>query len=106
MKVLVAIDNRPSSQATLDVLVKMHWSEGTEIELVTVVPPATGDEGVEEESDAVIDEMESLAMELRNSLRQGEILFFARHGDPKSVILELADRTRADLIVVGSNCKS
>ncbi len=37
MRVLVAIDNQPSSRATVDALVKMHWYEGTEIALVTVL---------------------------------------------------------------------
>ena len=105
MKVLVAIDDRPSSQATIDAIVKMHWSEGTEITVVTVLPPVE-DGGSDGEPSAIVEEMENVAVELRNSLRQCEVLFFARQGDAKSVILELAEQIRADLIVVGSNCKS
>lgn len=101
MKVLVAIDNRPSAQATLDALVKMHWRQDTEIILVTVFPP-----GLEIEEAAYYEEMEGLALELRNLLRHCKVSFFARHGDPKVVIMELAQQSHVNLIVVGSNCKN
>ena len=106
MKVLVAINNRPSSQATLDALVKMHWGEDTEIGLVTVFPP--GAEGTDSDGEltASVEEMESMAVELRNALRQCEVSFFARNGEATAVILEMAEQAHADLIVVGSNCKS
>ncbi len=101
MKVLVAIDNRPSAQATIDALVKMHWHHGTEIILVTVFPPS-----LELEEAAYYEEMEGVALELRSLLRHCKISFFARHGDPKVVIMELAQQSHVNLIVVGSNCKN
>ncbi len=101
MKVLVAIDNRPSAQATIDALVKMHWRQGTEIILVTVFPP-----GLEFEEAAYFEEMEGLALELRSLLHHCKISFFARHGDPKAVIMELAQQSHVNLIIVGSNCKN
>lgn len=100
MKVLVALDNRPSSQASIDALIKMHWHEGTEIEVVTVFPPAISDQAPE------MEEMESVGVELRQSLRNCEVSFFARKGEPQEEILAAAAQARADLIVVGSNCKS
>jgi len=106
MKVLVAIDNQPSSQATIDALIKMHWSEGTEIDLVTVFPHGAETVVIDGEMTTSIAEMEKLAAELRNALRQCEVTFIAGKGDPKTVVLDIAEQNRADLIVVGSNCKS
>jgi nucleotide-binding universal stress UspA family protein len=106
MKVLVAIDDSSSSQATLDALVKMHWHEGTELNLVTVIPPSPDGVDADIQSAPVYEDMANLAVELRNTVRQCEVKFFARTGDPKTVILNLAERSEADLIVVGSNCKS
>src|SRR4030095_285941 len=106
MKVLVAIDNQPSSQATIDALIKMHWIEGTEIDLVTVF--SHGDETVviDGELNSSGEQMDNIAVELRNALRQCEVSFFALNGDPKTVILDFAEQNRSQLIVVGSNCKS
>lgn len=105
MKVLVAIDNRPSSQASMDALVKMHWHEGTEIDLLNVSGPSSGT-SIDEVLTATFEEMESMAAELRNALPQCEVSCFAQSGDPKAVILQLAEQINADLIVLGSNCKS
>jgi nucleotide-binding universal stress UspA family protein len=105
MKVLVAIDNKPSSQAILDALIKMHWYEATEIDLLTVLPP--GEEyGTGKGSSAAAEEVESLVIELVKTLGQCEVKFFARHGDARAVIVEMADQLKADLIVLGSNCKN
>ncbi|MDP3506347.1 MAG: universal stress protein [Candidatus Melainabacteria bacterium] len=115
MKVLVAIDNKPSSQATIDALVKMNWYEGTEIALVTVFPSSLelentvifkNDQRQKTEKTIYHEEMEDLACELRNLLKHCTVSFFARHGDPKTVIMELAKQSNADLVVLGSNCKS
>lgn len=106
MKVLVAIDNSSSSQAVIDALVKMHWSEGTEICLLTVLPGDAENADEDSKSHAAFEEMENLALELRNSLRNCEVSFLARYGEPKPLILDLADRIHAELIVLGSNCKS
>lgn len=101
MKVLVAIDNRPSAQATLDALVKMSWYEGTDIVLVTVLPSHS-----ESEATAYYEDLENVALEVRNLLRHCNVSFFARHGDPKDVIMDLAQQVGADLILMGSNCKN
>ncbi len=106
MKVLVAVDNRPSSQATIDALVKMHWADGTEIVLLTVSPPGSEDVVAEGHSISAFEEMENLAVELRSVLRNCEVSFFAQSGDPKALILKLAEQIGAELIVLGSNCKS
>jgi nucleotide-binding universal stress UspA family protein len=106
MKVLVAIDQKPSSQAIVDALVKMHWYEGTEIHLISAVAPDNNHASYEQHESRVAQELESLASELRKSLRQCEITSSARPGSPEAVILEQADEHQADLIVLGSNCKN
>jgi hypothetical protein len=74
MKVLVAIDNKPSSQAILDALIKMHWYEATEINLLTVLPP--GEEyGTGTGSSVAAEEVESLVLELVKTLGQCEVKF-------------------------------
>jgi nucleotide-binding universal stress UspA family protein len=53
-----------------------------------------------------VEQMQNIAVELGNALSQCEVLSIVRKGDPKTVILDLAEQMRADLIIVGSNCKS
>src|SRR5579862_757646 len=106
MKILVAIDGRPSSQAIIDALIKMRWYEGTEIHLMTVLSSGVeyglGDSGTPNS----VTDIESIAVELHRVLAHCEVTFVARHGDPKTAILETASQIGADLIVLGSNCKN
>jgi nucleotide-binding universal stress UspA family protein len=95
MKVLIAIDHKPSSQAIVDALVKMHWIEGTELFVMTV-----------RDEDRDVTEIEEVAVELHNALTQCQVSFFAPTGDPKTAILGMAAQVQADLIIVGSNCKN
>lgn len=102
MKVLIAIDNKPSSQAIIDALVKMHWNDGTELQVITVLEARSNGQVAE----ANLDEMEELAVELHDALPQCEVTFHAIKGDPKTLILETAKQVQAQLIVIGSNCKN
>jgi nucleotide-binding universal stress UspA family protein len=106
MKVLAAIDNKPSSQAIIDSLLKMHWHVGTEIHVITVLPKGVEYGDGNEAPSGSVEEIESLAVELNNALSQCEVTFVARHGDPVTTILEVAEQIKTDLIVVGSNCKN
>jgi nucleotide-binding universal stress UspA family protein len=105
MKVLVAIDNKPSSQAIIDALVKMRWYEGTEIHLLTVLDSGV-EYGTSDKPAPNVSEIEGLAVELHRYLGQCDVTFIARHGDPRAAILEAASQINADLIVLGSNCKN
>lgn len=106
MKVLVAIDNKPNSQAILDALVKLRWFPGTEIHLLTVLPPDVEYGEGEAATSADVAEIESLAVYLHDVLTHCDVSFVTRHGDPKTVILELAEEIQTSLIVVGSNFRS
>lgn len=103
MRVLIAIDNKPSSQAILDAVVKMHWSEGSQLHVVTVRLAAGSNEAAEQESTAVVEE---IAYELHKYMQNCEVFFLAPQGDPKAEILKMAANVDADLIVIGSNCKN
>lgn len=104
MKVLVAIDQKPSSQAIIDALVKMHWYEGTEIHVITVraEPSAVADPHAE----AVACEIEELAVALHDALPDCQVSFLPVVGEPKAAIIETAAQIQADMIVLGSNCKN
>lgn len=96
MKVLVAIDSKDSSQAIIDALIKMHWYEGTELHVITVV----------ENDDVNITPIEDLAVELHDALTQCEVYFLPVKGDPKEAIVNAAQQIGAEMIVTGSNCKN
>ena len=96
----------PRSQAVLDALIKMHWYEFTEVVLLTVTPPGAESISPDGQPPTCAQEIESLAAELKASLRQCEVSFLALSGDPATVILETTEQIGAELIVLGSNCKS
>jgi nucleotide-binding universal stress UspA family protein len=102
MKVIVPIDNKPSSQALIDALMGMRWNVGTEIKLLTVVPRIERGEAVDSSS---VEEIERLAIDLQGTLPMCEVSLFVREGDPKTEIIALAEEFGADLILMGSNCK-
>jgi nucleotide-binding universal stress UspA family protein len=105
VRVIVAIDNKPSSQAIIDALLKMHWFAGSEIKLVSVIPPDSNPKSKHNDH-ACVEDCNSLMAELKAALRECEISFVIRQGDAKTEILNLAKETEAHLIVLGSNCKN
>lgn len=106
MKVLVAVDNKPSSQAIVDALIKMRWFEGTEISLLHVLPEGVVYGTDEAAANPDVAEVEALVVELHKCLKYCEVSFFAKSGEPAQVILDFAENLDADLIVLGSNCKN
>lgn len=99
MQVIVPIDDKPSSQFLIDALIGMKWVEGTEIILLSV-PRSSEDRNAVEAS------LNELATELKSLLRHCQFSVIVREGDPKSEILELAEAVKAELILMGSNCKT
>src|SRR5262249_27243685 len=55
---------------------------------------------------ATVEEMEGLAVEVRNCLKHCEVSFHVRTNDPANAILEMSEQIVSDLIVIGSNCKN
>lgn len=106
MKVLVPIDNRPSSQAILDALIAIKWHPATEISLITVVPNQAEHFKSDGTPSRAIEELESLIIDLQKVLPQCSLTFFVREGDPQAEIISFARQAHADLILTGANCKS
>lgn len=103
MKVLVAIDQKPSSQAIVDALIKMHWFEGTEIHIMTVREKTAA---AAPDAEAVACEIEELAVALHDALTYCQVSYLPVVGEPKEAIIETAAQIEADMIVLGSNCKN
>ncbi|HEY2843597.1 MAG TPA: universal stress protein [Bryobacteraceae bacterium] len=104
MKVLVAIDDSPASQAVLREVALRPWPESSCLEVIHVVEPAhlwtdsaTSDEAMRQAAQLV----ERAATELcgHNLEASGVVL----PGDAKRVILDRAGATRADFVFAGSH---
>ena len=117
MRVLLAVDGSPCSEAAVNEVASRPWPVSTEIRIVTAfelplaaTPEAWAlpadyyeklDRAVRQHAESVKDTaMIKLAGLLDRSIKlTGNIL----PGSPRSVILEEAERWQADLIVIGSH---
>jgi nucleotide-binding universal stress UspA family protein len=117
MRVLLAVDGSPYSDAAVDEVASRVWPKDAEIRVITAyelplapapetwaLPPdyfETLDRAAREHAESV---EQAVVLKLATSLDPsikviGDIL----PGSPRSMILEEADRWKADLIVVGSH---
>jgi nucleotide-binding universal stress UspA family protein len=117
MRVLLAVDGSPYSDAAVNEVASRAWPEHTEVRVITAYElplapapeswalPADYFEKLDQAARGHAEAVEhavvlKLAMSLDPSVKvTGNIL----PGSPRSIILEEADRWRADLIVVGSH---
>jgi nucleotide-binding universal stress UspA family protein len=119
MKIVLAIDGSKYSEAAVQSVIEQA-QPGTEVPVLHVVqPPSQALEFVVSAAGQVAGYMPTLAPEFEAELKQaGELVaktvgllrskdltatFAVEQGDPKSKIIEVADKWRADLIVVGSH---
>jgi nucleotide-binding universal stress UspA family protein len=120
MKIVLAIDGSKYSEAAVQSVIEQAQPQGTEVRVLHVVqPPSQALEFVVSAAGQVAGYMPTLAPEFEAELKQaGELVaktvgllrskdltatFAVEQGDPKSKIIEVADKWRADLIVVGSH---
>jgi len=113
MKILIALDASPHSEHALQFVSRMRWPAGSRVIVVSALQPmaraaaAGPDLGalpaqVLDDQRRQLEELESNAeSELRESgfATEGR----AEVGDPRAVLLAVAQSERADLIVVGSH---
>lgn len=117
MRVLLAVDGSPTSEAAVNEVASRVWPEHTEVRVITAyelplapapetwaLPPdyfEKLDRAAREHAQAVEHAVVlKLAASLNPSVKvTGNIL----PGSPRSIILEEADRWMADLVVVGSH---
>jgi nucleotide-binding universal stress UspA family protein len=102
MKILLAIDTSPASEAAVNEIAVRLWPAGTTIEVFTVVEPShawTTSEVVETEMRRAGELAKAASEGLRSHGKQATPLVWS--GDPKSVIVERAKQIGADWIIVG-----
>lgn len=113
-RVLAAVDFTPTSHYVVRTASLYARKFGASLSLIHVVdfqPPVALGLGWTEVagSDLPGEELEKPAMEelkkLAGELQVSNADLIARHGDPKSRILEAADEAHADLIVIGSKSR-
>jgi nucleotide-binding universal stress UspA family protein len=113
MKILLAVDGSPHSQAAVDEIVRRPWPASTTVRIISVIrpyaPPAT--EFVI--AGATLEEMrqQQASSAAQITGRAADVVKGAglsaettvREGDARSAIVDEADEWGADLIVVGSH---
>jgi nucleotide-binding universal stress UspA family protein len=117
MRILLAVDGSPCSDAAVDEVASRPWPVDSEFRIVSAfqiplaqtsgtwaIQPAYFDEmerAVRDQTEKVV---ETASARLKKSLdRAVNVTHQVLPGSPQSVILEEAERWKADLIVVGSH---
>ncbi len=114
MKVLLAIDDSKFSAAAVQVVIAQAHSKDNEVRVLHVVEPPSllvGREmsGYDSTLEAVWEkekkQAEVLVEKTSETLRSHgmSVSSYVQEGDPKSMILEAAEKWHADLIVIGSH---
>jgi nucleotide-binding universal stress UspA family protein len=117
-KVLLTIDSSPYARAALDWVLRLQWCEDTVFKLITAIPPhpsklfdaASVGEGAgslaayhDQLRATAANELQLFADELEKAFGPDKVSIEVGAGDPREVILEIADAFPADLIVMGSH---
>jgi nucleotide-binding universal stress UspA family protein len=112
MRILIATDGSPHSEAAVEAVLDRPWPEGTTVRVVTAVPflyptfptymPEVALAAVSEESRK---EAQSIVEAAAARLRQHgfAVETVVREGDARPEIVQEASDSNADLIVVGSH---
>ncbi len=116
MRVLLAIDGSPFSEAAIAEVAERPWPPGTIVQVLTVVHSATPMaldpafvtaaihvEQLEERRRLASGVVDAAADRIRRGGADVGVITRVLEGTPKNVILEEADEWEADLIVVGSH---
>ena len=117
MRVLLAVDGSPYSDAAVNEVASRIWPEHTEVRVITAyeLPLAPAPETWALPQD-YFENLDRAARESAEAIEQAVVLKLASSlapnvkvtgnilpGSPRSIILEEAERWRADLFVVGSH---
>jgi nucleotide-binding universal stress UspA family protein len=116
MKVLLAIDGSPHSQAAIGAVTRRPWAKGTAVEILTVlhspapmmIDPALVIAGVhaeqsDEERQQASTLLDGAGKQIARAAPGVTITTRILEGSPKDVIVEEARAWNADLIVLGSH---
>ena len=116
MKVLIAVDDSPYSEAVVDSAVKRNWPEKTQFLILTVLEPIPLDTKNQKEMRALIEEgtekrrntakalVETVSDKLKKQLpaSAGKVEATVKEGSPKKEIVESAIEFGADRILIGA----
>jgi len=118
MRILLAVDGSPCSDAAVREVADRTWPEGSEAKAISVVEPivpvigeawAFTDTNYLVEADRIASDLARAtldkAVQTMKQSQSGKLTISSEvmRGFPKEVVLDEADRWRADLIVVGSH---
>ncbi|MCC7529368.1 MAG: universal stress protein [Candidatus Melainabacteria bacterium] len=116
MKVLIAVDDSPYSEAVVDSAVKRNWPKQTQFLILTVLEPIPLDTTNQKEMQALIEEgtetrrktaralVETVSAKLKKQLSTsaGKVEFRVKEGSPQKEIVESAIDFGADRILIGA----
>jgi nucleotide-binding universal stress UspA family protein len=114
MKMLIAMDGSEFSQAALNSVISRPWNAGTEVKVLNVVEPpavlighemAAYDPEFETVWKALREQAKDLVEKAAQKLRGAgfQVSTELVEGEPKSLIIDVANEWQADMIVVGSH---
>jgi len=116
MKILIGLDASNHSERVLDFVTRMRWPAGSRVIVLSVLQPvASTVAGAYEPTVIPQENLEGLRHQLEELVARAEgkmrEVGFATEGrvlagDPRQSLIEVAERERADLIVVGSHGRS
>jgi len=116
LKIIVAIDESPCSEAALDALLERNWDSETEVLLLTVLQPIASQMDfaagfmigplMESDPDQFM-QMQSFVAEQVHRLQavfsKERVYGKTVQGDPADIIIDYAKSWNADLVLVGSH---
>ncbi|MBX3414327.1 MAG: universal stress protein [Pirellulales bacterium] len=113
MKILLAVDGSPCSNAAVEEVCRRPWPPDTEVHVVTVHRPAEPsllkssptifDELVKQQRSEALGHLTAAVETLEQRAPGLRVMSLLLEGLPKDAILDEAERWDADLIVVGSH---
>jgi nucleotide-binding universal stress UspA family protein len=114
MRILLAIDGSPYSDAAVAEVGRRPWPSGSEVRVITVDPkvdsnllgggsPTVFDELVQRQRTDAHRRLHAAVQVLNQASPELKVTYLMREGWPKEAILDEAEHWGADLVVVGSH---
>jgi nucleotide-binding universal stress UspA family protein len=115
VKIILGVDDSPCSKAAIDYLARSSWPKDAEVIALSAAAPVFVGPGeaaapmvIEQLNEGQIKYHKDVAARAEKSLRdagfraQGRVV----HADPRTALIETAEKEKAELIVVGSHGRS